>query len=148
MFGNPFKKFPSAVQFPNEKCRWCLSRIGLEGRFPIPLCGKCFDMARENNTPGSPKGNLYERMFDEFPAEGREWAKRMRTEPTTLDLMESTAMAQEEVAELRRHAQRLRLAGDVQLAGVMEARAKERLEALGKFKTEAPGLLADLGRES
>lgn len=147
MFGNPFTKFPSAVQFPNEKCRWCLQRIGMDGRYPIPVCGACFGLALINNTPGSPKGNLWERLMTEFSTEARAWVKRMRTTPTALDMMEATSSASAEIAELRLHAQRLRLGGDVQLANAMETRLKEMTEEITKFKSSMPALVGDLDKE-
>jgi hypothetical protein len=147
-FGNPFSKFPSAVQFPNEKCRWCLTRIGAENRYPVPLCGPCFMMAYTNNGPDSPKGNLWSRLTTEFKAEARALMKRWgKSALTALDAMEATSTAAEEMAELKLHAQRLRLGGDVQMADAMEARLKERMEEISSYRTSMPKLVTDLDRE-
>ncbi len=68
----PFSRFPSAAKFSTLNCRWCPTRIGDDGRYPILLCGACFVKAWEDKAPGTP---MRARLFEEFPAEVRKYLK-------------------------------------------------------------------------
>jgi hypothetical protein len=170
MFGNPFKKDVSPAEFPNEKCRWCLQRIGLVGHYPLPLCKPCLRRAARcsaliyscnpcweerlksgnpyvTNCPHTPPDfspGLWNRMCDEFDREMRKWIKRMRSTPTASDLMEGSFAIQAEITELKKQQKQAALTNDTATIAQLEEQIREKTQAITTFKAQAPKILQDL----
>jgi len=141
MFGNPFKRNLSRTEYPAERCRWCLKRIGLDGPYPVPVCEGCFHLAYSNPSEDSPKGNLWERMTGEFPAEFKVWVKRMRTTPDRLEVLTTSTDGLQEIRELRTAQEAADAAGDRVESQRIETLIQEKITAISTFKKEMPALI-------
>lgn len=131
---------PAFKESGEGSCRWCTKRIGLVNHHPIPVCQACWELSKANVSAASPKGNLRERLFLEFPKEARIWVKRMSTRPDPLQASVEEAGA---IADLARDLTKAMSAGDPALVARLSQEMQLRLVKLAEFKLAAPALMKD-----
>lgn len=115
------------------KCKWCESVILTNPRHaPIPVCGHCFKDAYRNASPKASKGNLFERLQEEFRAEAMVWVARLGAEGENVD--DVLADEQAALTEVQRQIGRAVQAGDHATVERLRPQLRERLTVSGSIK--------------
>jgi hypothetical protein len=171
-FGNPFRKDVPVTEFHNEKCRWCLQKIGAGMRYPLPLCDTCFmsaynhssrvfccshpshkeaggpsvliDAQCEHRPPGKWPGNIWERMCTEFDREFRIYLKRSSgTSLTPMDVVATALEVQQEITDMKKALKQASLANDTFLMERLTDQIASKTKMLAEFRTELPKQIAE-----
>jgi len=125
-----FNKFINSLvgapnQHPSSQCRWCKDMIGAVAHAPIPVCAACYRLAVTHCTPGSKKGNLWEKLTDQFESEVRTMVRRQaKLVVTEIEVLQVGNDCQIEILEADRKAIQLLLAGKTEEAAHFQAKAK------------------------
>lgn len=126
---------------PHFQCRWCRGPKGLADECPLPVCDKCRELALRNNAPGSPRGNLWEKLCEQFPREMEAWVAQMRNpRAPDFDLRDAIDEANREIMRLDREEIAAIRANDTKRAEELREQSDALRRQVDNAKTDARAL--------
>lgn len=122
---NVLKKLVSSIDAESPfACRWCTKLRDLDDPRLIPVCTKCYELARANASPASPRGDLWNKLMTDFPVEARRWVEQMaKVEAPRQDLFKAIDEVNLEIMRLNKEEIAAIRANDWQRAEVLKMQA-------------------------